>query len=54
MVGGTLFLMNGGFRYWSSTEISESYAWPVTVDGSVGADIINKSIHNKVRSIRAF
>lgn len=52
LVGGTVFPMNSGFSYWSSTEYDASQAWFVSFQGNVS--FITKSYTDSVRSICDF
>ena len=52
IVGGTQFLMDSGWWYWSSTEYGSSYAWLVLSDGYVYTNL--KNLSSRVRSVRAF
>ena len=52
IVGGTQFMMNSTWYYWSSTEYGNGSAWHVRYSGSVNS--FTKGSTNRVRSVRDF
>lgn len=53
VVGGTQFLMESGWRYWSSTERNQSNAWCLQYNGRVDGSY-DKGSYHRVRSVRSF
>lgn len=54
VVGGTPFLMESYWRYWSSTERNQSNAWCIQYTGRVDGSYSKNSSIQKARGIRSF
>lgn len=54
--GGTTFDMTGGWKYWSSTELSGSYAWYLTSSGQLywNSKYYHDNTYGRVRGARNF